>query len=70
MGRQQALDMRKNITRFWSEVDDEKNRRILDAYFHNFIFYITCAFSADYFFSVRNISYPIYFAYTACSKII
>ena len=36
------MDMRKNITRFWSEVDDEKNRRILDAYFHNFIFYITC----------------------------
>ena len=45
------MDMRKNITRFWSEVDDEKNRRILDAYFHNFIFYITCAFSADYIFS-------------------
>lgn len=44
------MDMRKNITRFWSEVDDEKNRRILDACFHNFIFYITCAFSADYFF--------------------
>ena len=34
------------------------------------LFYITCAFSADYFFPVRNISYPIYFAYTACSKII
>lgn len=44
------MDMRKNITRFWSEVDDEKNRRILDAYFHNFIF-ILLALSAPIIFS-------------------
>ena len=45
------MDMRKNITRFWSEVDDEKNRRILDAYFHNFIFLYYLRFQRRLFFS-------------------